>query len=634
MLVVYLVFWSSRFLFYSYNSDIIGEIETGHLFSLAVDGLRFDLSVIMVFNALFIVMRFLPFSFVYNRKYILATNIIFIFTNTLLLLANLVDIPLFRFTGSRMKLYMLLEFLKSEGTFSLLFHYFAEYWWLYILGFFSIFLTFYVAFRAKPTPLKHTDYNDRLTVAVKCVILLAVGFLAYRGYHGRSLDVAPLPVNDAAINIKNGPEINIVLNTPFCLINTSAKPTIREYKFFTDAELDSLRNSLLVPSPTKKLTGKNIVMISIESGGTIWSDTLSVYRDEIKKSAMPFIDSLARESLCVRHVFSTGTLTIDGLTNLYVGIPSSDGFIYITSEYVNNKVDAPVKLLAEEGYDTKFYYGGYKGAYTIDKLATSMGFRSVTDCTTFPNQSYDDRAWGIFDHALGQWAAKDMTSLKQPFFAGWHTLNPHKPFTCPQDWNAANYKYELGSVERGAEYEDRAIQAFFNEARQQPWYDNTIFIITADHGCRDFANTPLVTPYIQSHIFFIVYDPSGELPTGIIEDKIMSQFDIAPTVLGLAGYNKPHIALGKDIFSEEGGQYAINFLWENCQIISNQYLVRMDADMKQIKAVFDITTDLTLKKPLGSYDTDEVNKMVKWGRALMQDYSRRMKENRLSVARQ
>lgn len=178
---------------------------------------------------------------------------------------------------------------------------------------------------------------------------------------------------------------------------------------------------------------------------------------------------------------------------------------------------------------------------------------------------------------------------------------------------------------------DRSLRNFFSVAKSQPWYSNTVFIITSDHGTRDFKQTPHDSPWIQPHIFFIVHTPDGSIPPGEVSDRVMSQHDIAPTILSLAGYDKPFVALGSDIFSDTHAPYALSMIGGRIQIIGTRWMVQLSSDMKRIEGVFDILKDPTASHPAGTFDSKEIDSMVRWGKAFMQDFTQRTVNHRMSV---
>ena len=237
--------------------------------------------------------------------------------------------------------------------------------------------------------------------------------------------------------------------------------------------------------------------------------------------------------------------------------------------------------------------------------------------------------WGIFDYPMAEYLAADLSSRPEPFLASWFTVSAHGPFTLPQGWDTSRYKHKEASPERGLEYTDQALRRFFELAKLQPWYDNTIFIITADHGNRDFKGTDYDTPYIQSHIPFIVYAPDGSVEPRFYADRVFSQHDIAATTLGLAGYDKPFVQLGVDAFDFSADSFGIQRVSGRYMVVGPRYVVFTSPDAKSIEEVYDICADPTMKTPLDSFDSAEAEKLLRQAQAFLQDYTSRLIHDRL-----
>ena len=349
---------------------------------------------------------------------------------------------------------------------------------------------------------------------------------------------------------------------------------------------------------------------------------------------MPFVDSLSRHSLSVLHTFATGRRSNEGIASLLGSFPNYEPFIFMRSPYTVNDFDAFPRLLRDAGYSSTFYYGCNPGSYNIEQIAMTLGFERSANRNDYGINSDFDGQWGVFDHCMARYVAHDITrSMTEPFEAVWFTLSSHSPFTIPEGWDTSGFRHKDTGMARSVEYTDQSLRMFFDFARQQPWYDNTMFVITADHGNREWIGTKFDTAYLQYHIPFIVYTPDGSIKPAKIDDRIMSQFDIGPTVLGLLGYNRRYISMGSDIFAGDGRpHYAVNKFAGAYQIMGTSYLVRWDADTDRIQEVYDIKADPELTSPLSDFDPGEVSAMISYAKALLQDFAARINTNNLSIS--
>jgi phosphoglycerol transferase MdoB-like AlkP superfamily enzyme len=235
----------------------------------------------------------------------------------------------------------------------------------------------------------------------------------------------------------------------------------------------------------------------------------------------------------------------------------------------------------------------------------------------------------MIEYAIKDIAGYDSAS---PFFATWFSVTAHGPFNTPSDWQPDGYKYGTDRPEHGIEYTDRALRHLFTLAKREPWYNNTIFIITADHGNREQVNTKYDTPYIKNHVPFIVFTPDGSVQPEIITDRVMSQFDIPATLLSLLGYNKSYVSIGNDIRDNSVNHYGILLTNNQYAVIGTHYAIMLNAKTMSIDNVYDITTDQALTQPLKVYDNAEVKKMQNWAKSLLQDANNRIIDNKLSLS--
>ena len=633
--MAFLLLWITRIGFYYYNRTLIDPTSSSHLWRLMSNGIPFDASATVYFNALFLFMRFLPWPFVLRKGYIIATDTIFYMCNSAMLMLNLADIPFFAFQGSRMRFSSLRDMATDSNIAGIILSYAVEYWWAYLGGIAIIALLAWLYRRLKPAS-QLTLSRRWSTCAARTAILLAMSLTAFMLMRGTfSFRGTPLSISHAAAGIERNAEINVVLNTPFCILrSTSGTDKIPLRHYYNPEQLAAMRPQAIIPADSISPTGKNLMMIVIESGGEYLIDNLSPLTDGTRLGLMPFVDSLSRHSLSVLHTFATGRRSNEGIASLLGSFPNYEPFIFMRSPYTVNDFDAFPRLLRDAGYSSTFYYGCNPGSYNIEQIAMTLGFERSANRNDYGINSDFDGQWGVFDHCMARYVAHDITrSMTEPFEAVWFTLSSHSPFTIPEGWDTSGFRHKDTGMARSVEYTDQSLRMFFDFARQQPWYDNTMFVITADHGNREWIGTKFDTAYLQYHIPFIVYTPDGSIKPAKIDDRIMSQFDIGPTVLGLLGYNRRYISMGSDIFAGDGRpHYAVNKFAGAYHIMGTSYLVRWDADTDRIQEVYDIKADPELTSPLSDFDPGEVSAMISYAKALLQDFAARINTNNLSIS--
>lgn len=632
LLIPLLLLWLTRFAFYCYNADVIGEISFSRLMALALSGLQFDLVALAYANALFIVMRFLPFGFVMKRWWRRVAMAVYAVANSALLIVNIGDIPFFRFNNGRLHLdafLSLMDWSMVVTTFS----YFGRYWWAFVSIAALIALMLWLAGRARIT-----GGQARNPWARAGIFVLAAGltFIAMRGHvAGR-----PIGIDTAAAEVEKPAEINVVLNTPFCIMrsaNYSREMATRIW--FSDEELASLRSSRQTPavplaadSIKQAVSGKNIMLIVLESGGQIWLDSLNIVDGDSARHLMPFLNQLACKSMALTSTYCTGARTVEGLASILGGVPTFGPQNWMATKYGALTVDAPARLLTGAGYDTQFFLGANPRAFSLGPLANAMGFSRVTGVYDVDIPSKGNRNnWGFYDHIMASYVAENISGMASPFFAAWLTLDLHSPFSIPAGWNDAQYRPVDSEMERCVEYTDYSLRCFFEAAAKQPWYDNTLFVITADHGFRDFTEPKYNGAFIYGHIPFLLYTPDGTIAAVKRADRPMAQFDIPATLLWLAGYTQPYISVGTNWFDDTKPHYGLQMRNDVWCITSSRYLVRLPYAADRIDAVFDITVDQQMLNPLTDYDHAEVDAMLTWFRAFQQDYTTRANGGKLTM---
>lgn len=624
--VAFLLLWLSRFAFAVYNADICQIGSFGEILRLALAGVRFDLSALVYFNALFIVMRIVPFGFVYNRIYERVTMWIYGVCNSLLLAINLGDIPYFRFTGARLRWSNILNITTDSDIWRIILQYAGSYWWAFGSVVLVVALMIWLATRVRLR--SPSGILGRIWMRiVMAVIFAGAAFLAMRGRVGAGV---PLAIPDAAFAVEKSPQINVVLNSPFCILrslNRMKSNVEEELAFFDETELGEIRNS--VHDGADSLRKRNIVTIVIESGGSVWLDSIGPRIGGEKHGLMPFLDSIAGRSAVFVHTIACSRSSCGGFTAVSCGFPAFDPFYFMLSPYNKNALDSPARLLSKKGWDTTFYYGCKHGSFNIDQTAFASGYSRIVDRETYGNDNDYDGMWGIFDYPMAEYIASDLGTRPEPFLANWFTVSAHGPFSIPDGWDTSGYKHADASPERGLEYTDQALRRFFELASDQPWYRNTTFIITGDHGNRDFKGTDYDTPYIQSHIPFIVFAPDGSVASGFYEDRVFSQHDIAATTLALAGYDEPYVQLGVDAFDASAESFGIQRISGRYMVVGPRYAIFTSPDVMTVEEVYDIIEDPAMKLPLSDYDSAEAHSLLRQAQAFLQDYTGRLLHDRL-----
>lgn len=343
-------------------------------------------------------------------------------------------------------------------------------------------------------------------------------------------------------------------------------------------------------------------------------------------------------SLTFKYSYCNGRKSIDGMPSILSGIPMFVEPFFLTPAAANN-VSGLARELKNDGYHSAFFHGAENGSMGFQAFARATGFDEYFGRTEYNEDERTggdkdfDGTWAIWDEPFLQFYANRMSEMRQPFITAVFTASSHHPYAVPEGWQAT-YKYgdkcspDKTPIHKCIRYTDNALREFFNTAKQQPWYANTLFVITSDHtnlSNHDYYQTDLGA-FCSPIIFF---DPSGELPAEM-RDCIAQQIDIMPTVLDIVGYRKPYVAFGIDLMTTAGKDtWAVNYLNGIYQYVKGDYLLQWDGE--KTKAVYDFKRDSLLKRNLVNRMPAEAKQMEREVKAVIQSYMERMTENRLTA---
>jgi phosphoglycerol transferase MdoB-like AlkP superfamily enzyme len=293
-----------------------------------------------------------------------------------------------------------------------------------------------------------------------------------------------------------------------------------------------------------------------------------------------------------------------------------------------NHVSGIASLLAGEGYQTAFFHGAQRGSMGFMAFARSTGFQDY-----YGREDYDadkrfggdedfDGMWAIWDEPFLQYYVTKMSEMKEPFMTAVFTASSHHPYVIPEKYKDV-YPEEGIIMHKCIRYTDMALGKFFATASKQPWFNNTIFVLTSDHtnmSDHDYYQTDLggfCSP-------IIIYEPGRE---PAMQDKIAQQIDILPTLMGLLHYPKPYFAFGIDVLNTQAEDtWAVNYLNGIYQYVKYGHVLQFDG--QQTKAVYALTDSLmqhNVKDRLPQQAQMELEL-----KAIIQQYMERMTQDRLA----
>jgi len=271
------------------------------------------------------------------------------------------------------------------------------------------------------------------------------------------------------------------------------------------------------------------------------------------------------------HAYANGRRSIEGVAAVMAGIPALMSEPFISSHFTANYFLGLGTLVSQKKYSTSFFHGGHNGTMYFDSFMKSAGLDQYYGATEYGNSADDDGVWGIWDEPFLQWMLTKVDKQSQPFLTSVFTLSSHQPFKVPAQYQEQFPEGEI-PILKTISYTDMALQKFFAEAAKKPWYNDTLFVITADHTSlhyrQEFQNE--VGDY---HVPLFFFHPTFKFPK-VDTKMVVQQIDVLPTVLDFLGIGlKDENFLGSSAFVP-GDKVAITFNDGIYNLFGRDYRIR------------------------------------------------------------
>lgn len=614
---------------FSYFSEGLSFSQVGEWFW---GGYIFDRSAITYTNSLYIVMMLFPLWIKERRGYHLLCKWVFVVVNTLTLVINLCDAVYFPYTLRRTTTSVFREFSNENNLLDVFWGELWGHWYLLLLAIAVVWLMWKLYLMPRTHHTYYATIDSRIGFGVvQLLLLLAITPLAIGACRGGlESGIRPITVNNANQYVNRPTECAIVLNTPFALIRTIGKDVFEVPPYFENLEAaERVFSPIHHPVSTHPFQKKNVVVLIVESFGREYIGALNKDLENGNyKGYTPHVDKLIQQSATYQYSYCNGRKSIDGMPSVLCGIPMFKEPFVLSPASMNNYTSM-AGLLSKEGYHTAFFHGANRGSMGFMAFANKVGFQQY-----FGRQDYAadkrfggdadfDGHWGIWDEPFLQYWATKIGELKEPFMTACFTVTSHTPYVIPEKYKKV-YPEEGIVIHKCIRYTDMAIGKFFETAKKQPWYKNTIFVLTSDHtNLSDHQQYQTDIGGFCSPI--VIFDPSGEVKSGIYPG-IAQQIDILPTVLSILGYNKPFLSFGCDLMTIPMKEtYAVNYLNGIYQYCKYGYVLQFDG--QHTKAIYRLDDKLMQHNLLGK--VKEQAQMEHELKAIIWQYMYRMVHDKL-----
>lgn len=611
LLLAMLFFSLSRLVFFLYTSDLFPQIFEDGIISAFIHGMRFDLSAIAYLNIPFILLLVFPSKIRQHSSYQKTLKFLFLSLNGLGLFLNLSDIVNVGFTGKRMTADVFSFLGQGTDAQNVVLDFLIDNWSIFVV-FILLFWLLYKCFSF----LQNNQfflYRSKLNWSAWLYTILVLGLTVLTMRGGTQL--RPIK-NIHASYFGNGKYVPLILNSPFSILSTINDKQLKEKNYYT-TEAQKLIFDAEQNFEADSLKNKNVVILILESFSREYIGAYNSF-----EGYTPFLDSLMSRSIVCQHAYANGKKSIEGIPAIISGIPALMDKPYILSQYGSQKGNSIASILQKQGYDCSFYHGGNPGTMGFDAYAEIADFHSYKDLSYYngPDEHYDGK-WGIYDeHFLG-FFEQELSAKSQPFFSSFFSLSSHHPYSIP-DEHQGKFKTGELKIHETVGYADYALKRFFEKAQRSDWYENTIFIITADHTFKA-SNDEYKNKNGLYAIPLILYSPSDSLAYSV--DKVCQQADILPSLIDYLQIDTSIVCFGNSIFSEEG--YAVNYLNNVYQYISEGYLLQFNGEKSL--GLYHVDQDSLMLNNLVEIEIERVHTYETKLKAYIQEYNYRMINNKL-----
>jgi phosphoglycerol transferase MdoB-like AlkP superfamily enzyme len=622
LFLVYAFYFIARALFFFYNADILKVGSAGEFFRLAYHGLTFDTAAILYINLLFILLSVLPLTVNRRPGYQKMLFWVYFIPNLLAYATNFIDFIYYKYIFARTTVAVVDSFKDEENQGGMLLRFMVSYWHVLLLFIVTSILWVYLYKRVKVLPYRYPVMKVRY-FGFSIVAFVFVGALIVGGIRGDfKKSTRPINVIDANRHVNQVQHADLVLNTPFSIIRTFGKTSFKKVNFVKPEVIEANFRPIKFYNNNPK-TRPNIVLFITESyAREYWGCMNRDRKIPNFVSYTPFLDSLAQHSLIFPDAYPNGSKSIHGMSSILAGVPSfQDAFT--SSPYPKQNIQSLVSTLEEMGYDTSFFHGAPNGSMGFQGFGNILGIDHYYGKTEYNNDADFDGVWGIWDEPFMQFMKQTLDKKQGPFFSTIFTVSSHEPYIIPKKYEG---KFPKGTlpIHQTVGYTDHAFKRFFEEASKSSWYNNTIFIITADHG-NQIAYPEYEKAVNRNTVPILIFRPYSSLRG--VDNSLAQQIDIYPTVLDLVGYDKPFRSWGRSLVGDKTIQpYAINYVNGHYVLQRGNYICVFDGN--KVTGFYDIA-DKGLERNLISKRNKEMNELEIACKAFVQDYMERVIDKKL-----
>ncbi len=634
LLVIYVMFMVCRIVFMWYNWDVYrGNLNAPLLWNMLRGALKFDTAGIMYLTALYMILTMFPLHFKEHPAYYKTVKVILVVFVSAGIAANLIDTVYFPFTGCRSTLNVFTEFKNESGgqLMSIFLESILDNWYLILLLIVMIW-GLCILIRV-PDIIRYRNLGIYYLIKSFCLLLcIFVSVVGIRG--GISTSIRPITMSNAYQYVDRPADAAAILNTPFCAIRTAGRVKIEVPQYFSQEELEQIYSPVIYPDTTAVFRPKNVVVMILESFGGEYIGYMNRGLEGIH-DCTPFLDSLMEKSLTFEYSMANGRKSIDAPPSVLSGIPMLKDHFVLTTTMMSKQVSGLAEELDSKGYYSAFFHGADNQSMGFQSYSRAIGYKDYFGMDEFDadprfgGHAMFDGVWAIWDEEFLQFMCDKMGTFSQPFVSTVFTASSHHPFNIPDRYKDIYPEEPNLDMYRCIRYSDNALRLFFEKASKEPWFNNTLFVLTADHTNQS-EHPDYQSEYGKFRIPIIFYDPSGQI-TGH-RDCLAQQSDILPSIMGYLGYDRPFISFGQNLFATaDEDTWNANYLNGMYMYYKGDWMIKFDGE--QQSGLYAYKNDPALKQNLKGSQPAVEEEMIKELKALIQQYLEHMTVKDLVISK-
>lgn len=586
-LALYFLAWVSFFelarIYFLFSTTAYAKDVSGNLIMRSLwFGLKMDISMAAYFTSfaglLVLLGLFIP---VFNKR-----KVFFIYTGILLfieLLMVFADAEIFKAWGTRIDITPLKYLSNPREVWASISHLPIA---LLIIGFVIIFLLIFWLFRKYISRNIHllSYTNNRIPQALLNLVLIGLLIIPIRG----GFQLSPLNqssvffsnnqyANNAAVNASWNFMYSVTLmdqlgHNPYIYMDeTEASGIVKELY------ISENKNEQVVDLSNPKLP--NVIFIVWES---FTEKALNKLVDN--KPIISYFPQLFKDGIYFSNCYSSGDRTDKGISAILSGYPSLPKGSIVNYPSKTANFHGLSKSFQEHSYSTHFYYGGEPEFANIKSYITAQNFQYLVTKNNFQEADMNSK-WGAHDNIVMHKLLNDISTIPQPFFTTWLTLSSHEPFETP----VSPYFYGSDKETKfynSLHFSDSVIFSFITELKKRPVWDNTVLIISADHG----HYLPITGKRADDYRIPVLWLGGALNKRDTVISKTVDQIDMAGSLLDQFLFSSNSFIYGKNVFDSSSQHWAFFTYNDGIGFVTDSSRILFDNAGKKIVFSEGITT--------------------------------------------